>query len=95
MTSITPLSLSMLGTDSWLASRGSEPVGRIVLQNDRFVVKAADSYQLGRYRDFSKALTALDTYRGLHRSWKALLVVAVLFGTAAVGVAVFGIDLLF
>jgi len=95
MTSIPPISLSMLGSDSWMATRGSEPIGSVELRGDRFVVTAADHYQLGRYRDFSKALTALDSYRGLHRSWKALLVVAVLFGAAAVGVAVFGIDLLF
>ena len=85
----------MAGTDSWRATRGSVPVGSVELRDDRFVAIAADNYQLGRYRDFSKALTALDTYRGLHRSWKVLLAVAVLFGTAAVGVAVFGIDLLF
>ena len=85
----------MLGTDTWAATRGTEPVGRVELRGDRFVVTAADQYQLGRYRDFSKALTALDTYRGLHRSWKVLLAVAVLAAGAAVGLAVFGIDLLF
>lgn len=90
-----PISLSMLGPDAWAASRGSVPVGRVELQNNRFVVTAADKYQLGRYRDFSKALTALDSYRGLHRSWKVLLAVALLFGTGAVGIAVLGIDLLF
>jgi hypothetical protein len=95
MTSIPPLSLAMLGTDSWAASRGSVPVGRLELRNDRYVVIAADQYVLGRYREFGKALSALDAYRGLHRSWKALLVVALVIGAAAVGVAVFGIDLLF
>jgi hypothetical protein len=95
MTSIPPISLSMLGTDSWLATRGSVPVGRVELRDDRFVVTAADQYELGRFREFGKALTALDGYRGLHRSWKALLVVALVIGAAAVGVAVFGIDLLF
>ncbi len=95
MTSIPPISLSMLGTDSWAATRGSVPVGRVEYRGDRFVVIAADQYVLGRYREFGKALAALDTYRGLHRSWKALLVVALLAGVAAVGFAVFGIDLLF
>ena len=85
----------MLGNDAWAATRGAVPVGRVELRDDRFVVTAADQYQLGRYRDFSKALTALDSYRGLHRSWKALLVVAMLFGAGAAGIAVFGIDLLF
>jgi hypothetical protein len=85
----------MLGTDAWAASRGSVPIGRVELRNNRFVVIAADQYELGRYRDFSKALTALDTYRGLHRSWKVLLVIAVIAGVAAVGIAVFGIELLF
>ena len=95
MTSITPISLSMLGTDSWLASRGSQPVGRIELQNDRFVVESADAHRVGRYREFSKALAALDGYRGLHASWKVLLPVTVLFGAAAVALAIFGVDLLF
>ncbi len=95
MTSITPISLSMLGTDSWLASRGTQPVGRIELQNDRFVVNSADSRQVGRYREFSKALAALDGYRGLSSSWKVLLPVSVLFGAVAVGLAVFGLELLF
>jgi len=95
MTSIPPISLSMLGADAWIASRGSEPVGRIELQNDRFVVNAADSHQVGRYRDFSKALAALDGYRGLSNSWKVLLPVTILFGALAVGLAVFGVDLLF
>ena len=85
----------MLGTDSWLATRGSEPVGRIELQNDRFVVNAADSHRVGRYRDFSKALAALDGYRGLSSSWKVLLPVTVLFGAVAVGLAIFGVELLF
>jgi len=94
MTSITPISLSMLGTDSWLATRGSEPVGRIELQNDRFVVKSADSRRVGRYRDFSKALAALDSYRGLSGSWKVLLPITLLFGALAVGLAVFAAGLL-
>ncbi len=85
----------MTGADSWLASRGSQPVGRIELQDDRFVVNAADSRRVGRYREFSKALAALDGYRGLGRSWKVLLPISVLFGAVAVGFAVFGIDLLF
>ena len=95
MTSITPISLSMLGTDSWLATRGSEPVGRIELRDDRFVVNSADSRQVGRYREFSKALAALDGYRGLSNSWKILLPVTILFGALAAWLAVFGVDLLF
>ena len=95
MTSITPLSLSMLGADRWLATRGNEPVGRIELENDRFVVNTADSHRVGRYRDFSKALAALDGYRGLGSSWKVLLPITVLFGALAVSLAVFGVELLF
>ena len=95
MTSIPPISLSMLGNDSWLASRGSEPVGRIELQNDRFVVNSADSHRVGRYREFSKALAALDSYSGLSGSWKILLPITLLFGALAVGLAVFGVELLF
>ena len=95
MTAIPPISLSMLGTDSWLATRGSEPVGRIELQNDRFVVNSADAHRVGRYRDLSKALAALDSYRGLSGSWKVLLPITLLFGALAVGVAVFGVELLF
>ena len=95
MTSIPTISLSMLGADSWAATRGSEPVGRVELRDDRFVATAADHYELGRYRDFSKALTALDSYRGLHRSWKVLMGIAVIALGGAVGLAVFGIDLIF
>lgn len=95
MTSITPISLFMLGNDSWAATRGSEPVGRLELRGDRFVVTAADQYVLGRYREFSKALSALDSYRGLHRSSKVLLGIALLAGVGAVALGLFGIDLLF
>ena len=90
-----PLSLSMLGTDRWLATRGSEPVGRIELEHDRFVVEAADQHRVGRYREFSKALAALDGYRGMSGSWKPLLVLAVLSGAAAITAAVYGVNLFF
>ena len=95
MTPTQPLSLSMLGPEQWLATRGSEQVGRIELRDDRYVVNAADSYMVGRYREFSKALAALDGYRGLHHSWKALLPVALLFGAGASFVAIYGLDTLF
>ena len=95
MTSIAPISLSMRGSDSWIALRDDVPVGQIELRGDRFVVEAADHYRVGRYREFSKALTALDNYHGLHRSWIVLLVVGLAVAGVAVGLAVFGADLLF
>ena len=95
MTSIPPISLSMLGADAWAASRDSVPVGRIELRDDRFVVNTADQHQIGRYREFSKALAALDSYRGQSGSWKVLLPITLLFGVLAGGLAVFGIELLF
>ena len=95
MTPIQPLSLSMLGPEQWLATRGAEPVGRIELHDDRYIVNAADSHVVGRYREFSKALAALDSYRGLHGSWKVLLPLAILAGAAAAAVAVYGFETLY
>jgi hypothetical protein len=85
----------MLGPEQWLASRGTQPVGRIELRDDRYVVNDAQSHLVGRYREFSKALTALDTYRGLHWSWKVLLPIALLAGAGAVMAAAAGFELLF
>ena len=95
MTTIAPISLSMRGSDSWIALRDEVPVGQIELRGDRFVVEAADHYRVGRYRDFSKALTALDNYHGMRRSWIVLLGVGLVVAVVAVGLAVFGADLLF
>ena len=85
----------MLGADAWVASRDSVPVGRIELRDDRFVVKTADQHQIGRYREFSQALDALDRYRGQSGPWKILLPITLLFGALAVGLAIFGVGLLF
>ncbi len=94
MTSIAPISLSMRGSDSWVAFRDSVTVGRIELRDNRFVVEAADHYRVGRYREFSKALAALDNYRGLHRSWIVLLAIGLAVAVVAVSLAVFGADLI-
>ena len=84
----------MLDSQTWSATRGSEHVGHIALRGDRFVVEAADSYPVGRYREFSKALAALDRYRGLHRSWKVLLPLALLAGAGASVIAYYGLETL-
>ena len=94
MTSIAPISLSMRGSDSWVAFRDSVTVGQIELRGNRFVVEAADHYRVGRYREFSKALEGLDNYRGLHRSWIVLLAIGLAVAVVAVSLAVFGADLI-
>jgi hypothetical protein len=61
----------------------------------RFAAIAADGYVIGRYREFSKALAALDSYRGLRRSWKVLMAFAVVAAAGAIVLAVTGFELLY